>query len=513
MVSGLGRVCALTVWVAGALSLRAQAPTALTVVSATKSQVQLKWTPGDTTATSYVVERKPLNGTYSTALNATGATASDTNIDAYTTYVYRVRSTAPAGQSGPSNEVTVGPPPYGFNLAAAPPASVTRFDQFGVGLRMALDSSGDPALAYIFHDPNEDDDFSDSALYFVKWNRAAYQWTTPLKIALTDEVDYGSTHALSIARDSSNGMWGIAFENHTNPDFARIDLALSTDNGATWKTQTIATDVGGQAFEYQSPSIAMNGGNVYLVFYHAYEGLRYVTGKETDDPKTWKAQVVPPLAGYEEMGRVTALALDSAGVPGVAFSASGDNGPAEGFWRPGNGSSVLAIDNGGHGTDDPDVKLTFFGTQPRLIFAGADDDNYFADYSHTIWVTTSPDGGASWTKAVNVPSDGNRSMDPPISIAAGSQGQTVFVAYNNGGNQDGVTCGQPKLSRSTDLVSWTTCGLATLGTPNFTATYPVVLFGDNDKLWVSFQQTDNYDELPVGITVWREPPDWLFPPR
>jgi hypothetical protein len=28
-------------------------------------------------------------------------------------------------------------------------------------------------------------------------------------------------------------------------------------------------DIGGQAFEYQSPSIAMNGGNVYLVFYHA----------------------------------------------------------------------------------------------------------------------------------------------------------------------------------------------------------------------------------------------------
>ena len=32
------------------------------------------------------------------------------------------------------------------------------------------------------------------------------------------------------------------------------------------------------------------------------------------------------------------------------------------------------------------------------------------------------------------------------------------------------------------------------------------------KLWVSFQQTDNYDDLPVGITVWREPPDWVFPP-
>jgi hypothetical protein len=75
-----------------------------------------------------------------------------------------------------------------------------------------------------------------------------------------------------------------------------------------------------------------------------------------------------------------------------------------------------------------------------------------------------------------------------------------------------VSCGQPKLSRTTDLLRWTTCGLTTLGAPNFSATYPVVLFGDNDKLWVSFQQTDNSDDLPVGITVWREPLDWVFPP-
>jgi hypothetical protein len=328
MVSGLGKVCAAVVWMAGTLSLMAQAPpgpTGLSVVSATKSQVQLKWT-GNNTATGYVVERKTLNGSYSTALNSTSATASDNNIDAYTTYVYRVRATSSGAQSDPSNEVTVGPPPYGFNRAAAPPPNATYLDHFGIGLRMALDSNGDPALAYVFHDPNEDRDFSDSALYFVKWNRAAYQWTTPLRVALTDEVDTGSTHALSIARDPSNGMWGIAFQDHTDPDFTRIDLALSTDDGATWKKQTIATDVGEQSFEYQSPSLAMNAGNVYLVFYHAYEGLRYVTGKETDDPKTWKAQVVPPLAGHEEVQRVTSLAIDSEGVPGIAFGANGDNG-------------------------------------------------------------------------------------------------------------------------------------------------------------------------------------------
>ncbi len=130
-----------------------QAPTALSVVSATKSQVQLTWTPGDGAASGYIVERKLLNGNYATALNSTGSTAADTTFDAYTIYVYRIRATSPAGQSGPSNEVTVGPPPYGFNRPVALPAGIESPGSFGVGLRLALDGNGDPALAYIFHDP------------------------------------------------------------------------------------------------------------------------------------------------------------------------------------------------------------------------------------------------------------------------------------------------------------------------------------------------------------------------
>src|SRR5207249_1199066 len=169
--------------------------------------------------------------------------------------------------------------------------------------------------------------------------------------------DTREIHSLSLARDASNDTWGIAYEDNTNPDVSKIGLALSTDNGAAWKTQTAAADSGDQTFQFQSPSLAMNGGSTYLVAYHDYEGLRYITGKTTDDPKTWKAQVVPTVAGFESMGRVTSLALDSAGNPGVAFIAEGDNGPAVGYWRPGNPSSSLVLDNRGHQTDNPDVKL------------------------------------------------------------------------------------------------------------------------------------------------------------
>jgi hypothetical protein len=96
----LRKCCVLiSIWVTGAVAQAPQAPTGLSVVSATKSQVQLSWTPGDGGATGYVVEGGPLNGSYATALNSTGSSAANTTIDAYTTYVYRIRAT-----SGPQEQ-------------------------------------------------------------------------------------------------------------------------------------------------------------------------------------------------------------------------------------------------------------------------------------------------------------------------------------------------------------------------------------------------------------------------
>jgi hypothetical protein len=158
-----------------------QTPQALTVVSATNKQVQLRWTAGDSVATGYTVERKPLGGDYSAAFTATTSTASDTNFDPYTTYVYRVRGTQQTNQSGPSNEVTVAPPPYGYNTAFQYPSSLDPYNagQLGKAISMILDSSGDPAIAYTWDDPNNDGDYSDTAVYLVRWDRAHYQLTMP----------------------------------------------------------------------------------------------------------------------------------------------------------------------------------------------------------------------------------------------------------------------------------------------------------------------------------------------
>ena len=102
-----------------------------------------------------------------------------------------MRASSPLGLSDASGEVTVGPPPYGFNRVVAPPASVHSFEHFGVGSRMALDSNGDPAVAYIIKDPNDDNDFSASArqgadVYLADLERAPA--TTPAVPLSSEEL-------------------------------------------------------------------------------------------------------------------------------------------------------------------------------------------------------------------------------------------------------------------------------------------------------------------------------------
>ena len=90
-----------------------------------------------------------------TTMTVDGAKATDSQIDAFATYIYRVRATDAANAfSAPSNEVTVGPPPVGFSSIVAAPKAMQEHDpqQFAGQLRMVLDANGDPAFAYITYD-------------------------------------------------------------------------------------------------------------------------------------------------------------------------------------------------------------------------------------------------------------------------------------------------------------------------------------------------------------------------
>ena len=503
--------------------LAVQAPSALAVSSASNKQVKLTWQPGGSDANQYTVERRALDSdSFASAgvvkPDASGALATsytDTNFDPFTTYVYRVRAvnaTAnPTDTSDPTNEVTAGPPPYGYNRVIATPDGLASPGTFGHRVQMTLDASGDPMLCYAVLDPNADGDPSDSEIWFVRWDRANYIWTKPVRVAQPGGfAGYGAFDlSFRIAFDPSTGVVAIAYVDGTQPDLPNIGIADSADNGATWRLRVAASDPETGSTD---PALALSGGQIHLTA-SRYDGIRYITGKLADDPLSWSIEVVPSLnaAGF---GRSSDVAVDTAGKPGVVYLSENDVGQKELFYRPGGALTVINHGIPGPG-DDWQIRLTFAGTNPRVAFAGQLDNFYFATYDHSLFSLNSTDGGANWGPRVNVPSDGNSSISGPIDVAVDSQGREAIVSPINGGNSGGVVCGTPKLSLSSDLQTWKTCGITNQYISS--AQSPSVRFAANDTLLISFHIPDYpFDpasprELAAGVYFWRGPVGFQFP--
>jgi len=478
----------------------AQAPSGLTVKAASNKKVDLSWT-GSTAG--YTVQRAVLGGAFSNlATVTTGATYSDTSIDAYTTYQYQVVANLAAGASSPSNQVTVGPPPAGFTKPApapGPPDSAAA-QNYGYNLSAVLDGNGDPAFAFIFYDPNLNTDPADTRVEFLSWNRAQYKWNS-LVHAVNNLGDTGTTfhQVLSLAYDASSNTFGIAVEANLG---SSIQLHLSTDGGTTWtrKTTFRLTDNG-----LTSPSMAFLNGNIHLAYVASAQGLRYVTGKLASDPATWTTKSEPAISGvYPARGSVTiSLALDSSGAPAIAWFADDqkvDYNEILLFWKPAGATApVRVMDSQGMQSDQLAVKLAFAGLNPRVLADVARPD---AEFGVTIHSGKSDNGGATWSTPVVIPPDGDRSTDYPFDLAVDSQGRGAAATGSNGGSTSGI-CGNPKFSRTNDFVTWKTCDVANnlQATQNFSV-YPgaeQVLFGGNDHVYFLWWDSD-------GINMYREPP-------
>jgi uncharacterized protein (TIGR03437 family) len=474
-------------------------PIGLKAIAATKSQVQLSWSAGDPSTVTYTVERKTLNGSYALAVNATVLSATDTTIDAYQTYVYRVRANFGAAQSGPSNEVTVGPAPVGYNVVVPMTAVYGDNYDFGREQRMVLDGNGDPGIAYIIRDVNRDGDSSDSTLYFVRWDRVNYTWTKPVTAAVVGVASRsGAALSLSIAFDASTNTWGIAYEGVN-----RIGIAMSTNNGLAWQNQSALTD-SDQNLSY--PVLGMSGGKIHLAFSQGNNGIRYITGSATAAAGTWTSSLAPLLAGTFDQQGTLSLAIDSAGNPAIAYWLNPQTAynSVLAYWRPGSPTAIKIMDTNGFQNDDPAVSLAFFGTQPRVVVVAGRDDQFFARYDRSIWASSSTNG-TTWSTPVNLPNDGGNSMEAVISLAIGSQGQGALIMETNGGDGSPGQCSFPKISTSTNFASWTTCSPTTNGSTDFRASYPAIAYSGNDKLYFSATNYQEGGDVARGIVLWREP--------
>jgi uncharacterized protein (TIGR03437 family) len=474
----------------------AQVPTGLAVKSATSTQVQLTWTG---TANSYTVQRAPVGGAFISIATVGATSYTDSQIDPYLDYTYQI-VTGTSGASA-SNEVTTGPPPAGLSVAApAPVFGNSPGGGYGYNISLALDGNGDPAFAFVWEDPGNQADYTLAQLLFRSWNRAQATWNPVVKIATVGDITNSGRAATSLAWDASTKTFAVATENKDGA----VELYASTDSGATWRLRN----------SYQpglatGPSLALAGGNLYLAFMVSGEGLEYVTGKLSADPATWQTRLAPQLSGMETAvtSYSPSLALDGAGNPAIAYYTTRLTGSQTNvllFWRPGTQPSIAFSTKDSTGDTDQ-VRMVFHNLNPRLALGLSVIPIPNVPDTVGVYFLRSDDGGATWKAPVAPPPDGNAGTEYPFDIASDSK-DGAAIAWGTDGVIGSMACGNPKLSRSSDLVNWTTCSAPSA--ENFTL-YPSSIqlaAGGNDKLYLLWFNEGGTSQADTGVFMYREPP-------
>ena len=220
----------------------------VTVDFATRGFVTLSWKGDDAAARKFVVERKVLRAAWPVGkamVAATGpatlaavatvdaAKVTDSGIDPWTTYGYRVRGIGAANAlSAPSTEVIVGPPSVEFSSVIASPKAMQEHgaSQFGDQIRMAFDASGDPMLSWITFDLNLAGENPDSELSLITWSRTRCRWNAPVAIDTVGDASRSGTRIpVSLTRDTVSGQIGVFYAVGDRD----LRLATSDDGGRT----------------------------------------------------------------------------------------------------------------------------------------------------------------------------------------------------------------------------------------------------------------------------------------
>ena len=475
---------------AGLIMAPARAQVVLKADSATAKEVRLSWTGA--TGKEIRLERRAGPDRWDPVATTTEANAADSKIAPFATYNYRVVSGALT-----SNVVTVGPPPGGFHTIVPKPANHPD-TALGKFISPVLDANGDPAVAFVYADPNGDGRYDDTEIRFVSWDRAAYRWKEPVFVATVGNWDpRPPVPGLAFARDAGSGTYGAAW---VDPANKIVHLALSKDGGATWSVKTLLSDPKPVA----GPSLVFWGGQAHFtVASDGRNAILYLTGSLEDEPGAWKSSTAPMAPGNTAVSRGSSLALDDAGAPALAYWQRVNNGSLWTlyFWRPGGDAPVKVTDTG-TSTYPPDgAILTFAGKQPRILLDSRLDRGQISSHYSTF----SNDGGATWSKPVPVPDDGNEHIGGYMSFAVGPGGQAAFAGDVIGGNTQGMKCNWPKLARSADLTAWTTCAPeGAQAYPQVRTLWGTVLYAPSGMLYLVFQnrQTGPQQGLPGGLLIW-----------
>ncbi|MGB6193318.1 MAG: hypothetical protein WBF42_12700 [Terracidiphilus sp.] len=461
----------------------------LEVKSATASKVELAWTG---TASQWIVERKS-GAAFEKVSESTSTSYQDTSIAPFGTYTYRVRSGSAAT---PSNEVIVGPPPMGLLKPAPAPKGDNRdSDDYGRKTALALDENGDAAFAFLWRDPNANNQPEESQVMFVRWNRAQYKWDEPRKLAVTGATNVDQGEPLSLAFQPGTGIAGLVYPVKDQEGFT---FALSKDGGNTWQMTPYSNGLGGPV---DSSVLSFVKDHFYLAVNAYQDGPALIDGDIGSDAGTWRVRK-PPVLGREHHNQAPAgLAVDAQGLPYMAYfdtPAEGSDSYLFNVWQPDSGKAVTAANTHDDRPDSPILKLADGGGRFALLMTMHADDK---DDQAGVWATTSTDG-TTWTPAVKIPHDKSRSSGDTMSIAVDTKGAIFAVFSTPSGSEDGV-CGNADFATSTDGVTWTHCGVGKFASDAFTpdsASRSVVTAPD-DSIYYLWNESRSTKYGP-GLVIW-----------
>lgn len=401
-------------------------------------------------------------------------------------------------------------PPNGYSLALAIPTGAPPVARFGVSASGAADQFNQPMLAAINVDPNGDGVFQDNTLVFTRWDGTARAFEAPRPVEVVGEIDLSHPNRqVSLARDADSGQLGIAYLKSDG----NVRLAISNDEGANWTLET-ATAPSSVGHALSNPQLLLKGGKVWLAYFDATARVSQggVIVRQRTGSSAFTEATAPLLASNDgNPPGPLAMALDAAGNPGLAYFHVNQTDPtvALAFWRPGAGAATKVADsaltaNDGGTPLQPSVSLAFSGELPRVAYhlrTAAPDTQ--------LWFAAATDAaGTSWGAPVAIPRNGSTGALEGTQWyqALAVDGTKAAIAANFAAGPPAQICGGPKLSKSADGASFTTCAPDSVRTFGRAGEFPSLWHHAPGKLTLLFNYESRANpSIGGGVVLWREP--------
>lgn len=413
-------------------------------------------------------------------------------------------------------------PPNGYTTALELPTGNQASVRVGIHSSMVLDQFGHPMIAALYTDPNNDLIRIDDALVFTRWNgldktadggTVGYQ--VPLTIATIGEIDVSEPNRqVSLSRDPASGTIGVAYVTEQKT----VKLAISNDEGRTWSPETVSlANASGNVLS--NPSLVIKDGVTHLAYFEGSAPCgtpdcgqviyRRRLGKAAFMDSTSPA----PSGADVALARPFSLAVDAAGNAGLAYF-TGPTGAGAGavsllFWRPSGTTTTKVADSGAVAiTRPPSVSLTFSGANPRVAYHLP----LATSVNAQLWYAAAADAAGSTFMPVEIPRnfagtvfEGTANFQ---AIALDPAGKIAIAANHVGPSVDQGCKGGPKVARSNDGTTFTTCrpDTGSNGVFGFAGLWMSAAFHKADKITLAFAyETNSNPSIKGGVIVFRQP--------